>query len=103
VLGVVTLLIVVLVCGATTRLTRLIVDDRITLAVRQWVIHRYGGESLTSYLVMCPWCVSPYIATMVTIPAVWWGCDALPWHVRFVLSALLIPTASEVAGQLTKE
>lgn len=101
-LGVVTLLIAALVCGATTRLTRLVVDDRITLSFRQWAIRR-SPEGLLSYLVTCPWCVSPYVATVVAIPAVWWGCDFLPWHVRFVLSALLIPTASQVAGHLTKE
>lgn len=98
VLGVVTLLIVLGVCGATTRLTRLVVEDRITLAIRQWVIRRFGGESAASYLVTCPWCVSPYVAALVSVPAVLWGCDFLAWHIRFVLCALLIPTASHVAG-----
>lgn len=79
------------------------VDDRLTLSFRQQVIRRFGAEHLMGYLVTCPWCVSPYIATVVAIPAVWWGLDFLPWHVRLVLSALLIPTASEVAGHLTKE
>lgn len=100
VLGVVTLLIALGVCGATTRLTKLIVDDRITLGLRQRVIRRFGQESAGAYLVTCPWCVSPYMATVVTLPAVLWGADYLAWHIRFVLCALLIPTASYVAGFL---
>ena len=98
VLGVVTLLIAVCVCGATARLTRLVVEDRILLGLRQWVIRTRGAESLWSYLVLCPWCVSPYMATLVGMPAVFWGLDFLAWHIRLVLLAVLIPTASYVAG-----
>jgi len=96
--GVVTLLIFVGVCATTARFTRLVVEDRVLLGLRQWVIRTKGEHSLWSYLVLCPWCVSPYVATAVSIPAVFWGLDALAWHVRIVLCALLIPTASYVAG-----
>lgn len=97
----VTLLIIVFgILGATTRLTRLFVDDQITLPIRRWVVGRFGEEHPLSYLIVCPWCVSPYMATAITLPAIFWGGDMLPWHVRIVLSALLIPTASHVAAYL---
>ena len=97
-LGVVTLLIIVLVCGCTARLTRLITDDRITLPVRQAVIRSFGPDHWFTFLIMCPWCVSPYVAFLTAIPAIWWGLDFLPLHVRFILTILTIPTASQVAG-----
>ena len=97
-LPVVTLLICLGVCGATTRLTRIVVEDRIGAGLRRRVITRFGGEHWAAFLVLCPWCISPYIATVVAIPAIFWGADDLPWHVRIVLTALLIPTASHVAG-----
>lgn len=68
------------------------------MALRQKVIAHFGGESKWAYLVTCPWCVSPYIAAAVTLPAIMWGCDFLSWHIRLVLYAVLIPTASHVAG-----
>lgn len=73
-------------------------SDRILLSLRQWVITTKGEHSLWTYLILCPWCVSPYVATMVTMPSVLWGLDFLAWHVRIILCALLIPTASHVAG-----
>lgn len=102
-LCVVSLLIAFGVLGATTRLTHLITDDRLTLPLRQKVITRYGTEGWQTYLVMCPWCVSPYIAVLVTVPAVFWGLNFLPWHIRIVLAALLIPTASQAAGMLARK
>lgn len=102
-LCVVSLLIAFGVLGATTRLTHLIVEDRLTLRLRQWAITRYGAEGWQTYLVMCPWCVSPYIATIVTLPAVFWGMDHLPWHIRIVIAALLIPTASQAAGMYARK
>lgn len=94
------LIIVFGILGATTRLTRLLTDDQITAPMRRWVIRRFGEEHALSYLIVCPWCVSPYVSTAVTLPAVLWGGDMLPWHVRLVLVALLIPTASYVAAHL---
>lgn len=98
--AVVLLIIVFGILGATTRLTRLLVDDQITLPIRRWVIWRFGEEHPLAYLIVCPWCVSPYMSAIVTLPAVLWGADMLPWHVRLVLTALLIPTASYVAARL---
>lgn len=97
---VVLLIIVFGILGATTRLTRLLTDDQITLPARRWVIRRFGEEHALSYLVVCPWCVSPYVAAIVSLPAIFWGADMLTWHVRIVLVALLIPTASYVAAHL---
>lgn len=88
------------VLGATTRLTRLITDDKITEGLRRWAVRRWGEQSLVAYLLFCPWCVSPYVAATVGVPTTLWGMNSLAWHVRLVLLALIIPTASYVAGYL---
>ncbi|MGY4103415.1 hypothetical protein ACW2Q0_28210 [Nocardia sp. R16R-3T] len=54
-----------LALGATARLTRLITDDYIARHLRAWVIRRTGYKSNWSYLVTCPWCMSPWIGAIV--------------------------------------
>jgi hypothetical protein len=78
---------------AVARITRLLVDDRITIAWRRWVINKWGEESLPSYLVHCPWCMSIWVA-IPTMP-----CAVLFPNV-WVIAALAIPAASMVAGLL---
>ncbi len=48
---------------ATHRLTKLVIDDKITEDAREKVFHKYGEphESKVSYLVTCPWCSSIWI------------------------------------------
>jgi hypothetical protein len=84
---------------ATTRWTRVITEDRVGLPLRRYVIDHYGENSALAYLVLCPWCVSPYIATLHTIPAMFF-LDHMPWPQRIFIGILLIPTASWVAGKL---
>lgn len=80
---------------AVTRLSMLIVDDRLLLGLRQWVIKKWGEESLPAYLIFCNWCMSIWIALPV-MPA------AVLWPNKWVISALAIPAASLVAGLLSK-
>lgn len=62
-------LLVVLLALATYRVTRLIVADAWppTERLRDWVEDRTGPESGWSYLVHCPWCMSPYVAALCVL------------------------------------
>lgn len=78
---------------AVARITRLLVEDFLTVGYRRWVVTRWGPESKMSYLVHCPWCTSIWIAlpvmpVAVLFPNVW------------VIAVLAIPAASHVAGLL---
>lgn len=91
---------------AVARLTRLLVEDKITLRYRQWVIRRWGEESMAAYLVHCPWCTSVYIAAVVMPATVWITFHTLhpsPWYFTVLVAALSIPAASHIAGMLNRE
>jgi len=76
---------------AVARLTRFIVEDRLAIGLRRWVVKKWGADSMPSYLVHCPWCVS-----------VWWALFVMPSAVlypnQWVIAILAIPTASLVTG-----
>ena len=84
------MLLISLVLGmlAVTRITRLLVDDRLMLNYRVWARTKFGEDSLAAYFVDCPWCTS-----------MWVGALVMPWAVlypnRWVMSAL---ASSLVAG-----
>jgi len=62
------LTMIVLACA---RLTRLVVEDRLTDAPREWVWkHRPPDQSYVGYLLTCEWCTSVWVATALT--AGWW-------------------------------
>lgn len=55
---------------ATYRLTKLIIDDKVTEDLREWVWAKYGqpddeDSSKISYFITCPWCLSIYFGTGV--------------------------------------
>lgn len=81
----------VLVDGlATYRLVKLIRDDRITQALRGRVESRWGppDRSKMTYLVNCPWCLSFYFGTALTLGRRQWP-EATGLAARaFALSAL---------------
>lgn len=87
------ILSIVVALLAVTRITRLLVEDRLTVGYRQWVVRRWGGESMLGYLVHCPWCTSIYIAIPI-MPV------AVIWPNRWVIAVLAIPAASYVTGRL---
>lgn len=76
---------------AVTRVTRLLVEDRLAAGWRRWVVRRFGEDSLPAYLAHCPWCTSIYVALAVMPPAV-------IWPNQWVLAALSVPAASLLAG-----
>lgn len=89
------MLIVSLIVGvlAVTRITRLLVDDQLTIKYRQWVDRRWGDMSWQSYLAHCPWCTSIWVALpIMPIAAIWPNV--------WVVAALSIPAASQLAGEI---
>lgn len=56
--------------AATTRLTRLVVEDEITREFREWV-ERVTGDGKLTYLVNCPYCVSVWAGGVVQILPRW--------------------------------
>jgi hypothetical protein len=85
-------LLVVLIVGATMRLSRLVTADKLTEPIRERLIRRWGEEAKRSYLITCDYCTSMYVAPIVATVAVLWPTN------RVVLIALIALTASFVAG-----
>lgn len=81
----------VLGIAAVARLTRFIVEDQLAIGIRRYVVNKWGEESMLSYFVHCPWCVS-----------IWWSVPVMPVAVlypnQWVIAALAIPAASLVTG-----
>lgn len=51
---------------AVARVTRLIVDDKISLPLRRWVLAKSGEDGWFFYLVSCPWCMGVWVAAVMT-------------------------------------
>ena len=60
---------------ALARVTRLIVADRLTDFLRVWAYKRSrGGESMLTYFVQCPWCISMWLG-FATAWIIWLQAD----------------------------
>lgn len=84
-------LLIVLIIGATYRLTRLITADYLTVKLRDWM-EKFGDYP--TYFIHCDWCVSLWVA----VPVSWVAVEhyAQTW----VQVLLILLTASAVTGQL---
>ena len=78
---------------AVARVTRFLVDDRLSDGYRRWVVKRWGEDSKPSYLAHCPWCTSIWVAIPI-MPA------AAIWPNIWVIAAFSIPAASMLSGLL---
>lgn len=76
---------------AVARLTRVIVEDRIAIGFRQWVVRRWGEDGKFAYLVHCPWCTSLWVSAPV-MPV------AVLFPNRWVIAVLAVLAGSMVAG-----
>jgi Protein of unknown function (DUF1360). len=85
------ILVLIVAVLATARVTRLLVEDRITSSYRAWVVRKRGENSLASYFVHCPWCMSIWISAAI-MPI------AVAWPNRWVLGVLSVPAASYLTG-----
>lgn len=85
-----------LLIGATWRISRLIITDQWPgwYQARQRILRRWpAGPARTTELLVCPWCVSMHVAGILV--ALWWF---FPGAVMF---ACLILTLSAVAAIIT--
>lgn len=78
----------------TARVTRLIVEDRITEAPRHAILRRLSPEGLPAYLLTCSWCVSVYAGGAVAGAGAWAGLWSWWWAIPLAL------TFSYIAGWL---
>lgn len=78
---------------AVARITRLLVEDKLAVGYRQWVVKRWGADSWQAYLAHCPWCTSTWVA-LVIMPL------AVAWPSRWLMAVLAIPAASMITGLL---
>lgn len=85
---------------ATYRLTRLITTDRITKAPRERIIRALPRESLLSYLLVCPWCVSVY--TGAAVAGAWWAWGDTVAYTA-VTAALALSAATGFLTRLESE
>jgi hypothetical protein len=78
---------------AVARITRLLVEDKIMVGYRQWVVKKWGPDSLPAYFAHCPWCTS-----------FWVGLPVMPvatlWPNQWVIAPLAILAASMISGLL---
>jgi hypothetical protein len=81
---------------ATYRLTKLVIDDKLTEELREKIYVRYGDPSVSkvSYLFTCPWCVSMYAGLAVSL-----GDTVFPRTTRVLTRALAF---SAVTGMLAE-
>jgi Protein of unknown function (DUF1360) len=82
-----------LVTLATARVTRLVVSDQIAAPLRRKVIAKSGTDGWFSYLIHCPFCVSPWLSTLAG--AYWIAFNDLSWWLYppavFAMSYLVAP------------
>jgi hypothetical protein len=50
---------------ATYRLTKLVMEDKITEDFRSYVYEKFPRGSKVSYFIGCPWCVSVWAALVI--------------------------------------
>lgn len=81
---------------ATYRATLLVVADELTRPQRDALLRRLGPEHRVSYLLTCPWCASPYVATVVVGSGLAWSTG---WGWQLVAGVL---AASGVTGALAR-
>lgn len=87
------LLELVLIAGATARLTRLVQTDSILDPLRRPVLARARRSQAKVWeLLWCPWCLSVWIGTAVV--ATWWEWG----HSTSWLAATAVLTASQATG-----
>lgn len=51
--------------AATYRLTKLVLDDRITEDLRNKIYEKFPRDSKIAYFIGCPWCVSIWAGAVI--------------------------------------
>lgn len=86
-----TVLVVLAYVVAVARLTRLVVDDQLTLPLRRRIVDTYGVDDWRTYLAHCSACVSIYTAVALMPLLI-----AARWHWAFA-----VPLYALAASQIT--
>lgn len=88
-------MLLVLMCGATARITRLLVADAFppVARLRAMATVRWRDGSWQAYLAGCPWCLGVWVAGLLTL--------VVEWHYSLPAPVLVWPTVAWVAGFLT--
>ena len=91
-------LLVVLLIGATIRLTRLLTTDALLEPGRSWTERRMPAK--VAYLVRCDWCMSVWVGFAVFTFG-WYAPDTIVWIASGALTASLFAGwASFLAGAI---
>lgn len=85
------ILLVLLLIGATLRITRLLTSDYLLEGPRAWLCDRLANREKIVYLIRCDWCLSAWVGVAVFVFG-WYAPDPLVW----ITSGAL--TASYLAG-----
>jgi hypothetical protein len=83
-------IVIVLVALATYRITRLITRDVFhpIAYVRGRIVNKLGPHHWFSYLIMCDWCTSMYVATVVVLLTMLVTSVSLPVLLIFASSGI---------------
>lgn len=82
-----TALLVVLLIGATIRLTLLLTSDALLERPRSWIERKLPKS--VAYLVRCDWCLSVWVAFAVFTLG-WYAPDTIVWIASGALTASLL-------------
>jgi hypothetical protein len=89
-------LLVVLLIGATVRLTRLLTTDALLEPGRAWIERRSPAK--VAYLTRCDWCMSVWVGFAVFALG-WYAPDTAAFVVSGALTASLVTGWSTFASQ----
>lgn len=81
---------------AVTRVTQLVVSDKIGHPFRSWVLKRNGDHGMWTFAVHCPWCVGMWMALGAS--PLWWYFGRNPIFVMVCVALAL----SQVVGLISK-
>lgn len=89
---------VLLMLGASTRLTRLITTDAITAPLRAWAMRVTGNpDAALPAFLRCAWCVGMWWSVLVVV---WAWCDARHHHHCLFYPAALALSLSQLVGMI---
>lgn len=78
---------------AVHRLIHLVIDDKISEPIRNWIYSKFGQPHLTwTYLFTCPWCVSIWAAAFMVALFFWF-----PYVWLIFSSILALSSVSTIA------
>lgn len=78
--------VLILACGVTFCVTRIITHSRLVDTPRTWVINH--SPEIIGYFVRCTWCVSVWVSVGVVLVLDRYATVPLPWAVALTASAV---------------